>query len=76
MDILGHGEHGTSTRYSLFLAAGNLPITYVLWLDGQGYRHLGTRGLFGVDALGNVLVFTLVAIVWIAHRKAAPVLLK
>src|SRR5581483_10458260 len=39
MDVLGHGEHGTSTRYSLFLAAGNLPIAYVLWLDGQGYRH-------------------------------------
>lgn len=76
IDILGPGEHGTSTRYSLFLAAGNLPITYVLWMDGQGFRHLGTRGLFGVDALGNVLVFTLVAGIWFAHRKSAPVLPK
>ena len=76
IDILGPGEHGTSTRYSLFLAAGNLPITYVLWMDGQGFRHFGTRGLFGVDALGNVLVFTLVAGIWFAHRKSAPVLPK
>jgi PAT family beta-lactamase induction signal transducer AmpG len=76
MDVLGPGEHGTSTRYSLFLAAGNLPITYVLWMDGQGFRRFGTRGLFGVDALGNVLVFTLVAIIWMAHRKTAPVSLK
>jgi MFS family permease len=61
MDVLGQGEHGTSTRYSLFLAAGNLSIAYVLWLDGQGFRHFGTRGLFGVDAGGNLLVFAIVA---------------
>lgn len=71
MDILGHGEHGTSTRYSLFLAAGNFPIAYVLWLDGQGFKRFGTSGLFGVDAAGNLLVFALVAFAWIATRKQA-----
>lgn len=71
LDVLGHGEHGTSTRYSLFLAAGNLPITYVLWLDGQGFRRFGTAGLFGVDAGGNLLVFAIVALAWIARRKHA-----
>lgn len=71
MDVLGHGEHGTSTRYSLFLAAGNLPIAYVLWLDGQGFRHFGTHGLFGVDAEGNLLVFALVACAWMTRRKEA-----
>ena len=69
MDVLGHGEHGMSTRYSLFLAAGNLPIAYVLWLDGQGFRRFGTNGLFGVDAAGNLLVFTLVMSVWLMRRR-------
>jgi hypothetical protein len=61
MEVLGPGEHGTSTRYSLFLAAGNLPIAYVLWLDGVGFHRFGTPGLFGVDAAGNFLVFAIVA---------------
>ncbi|HLK46767.1 MAG TPA: hypothetical protein VKT49_01455 [Bryobacteraceae bacterium] len=71
MDVLGHGEHGMSTRYSLFLAAGNLPIAYVLWLDGQGYRRFGTHGLFGVDAAGNLLVFAVVISAWLLRRGRA-----
>jgi predicted MFS family arabinose efflux permease len=69
MDVLGPGEHGVSTRYSLFLAAGNLPIAYVLWLDGQGFRRFGTHGLFGVDAAGNFLVFAIVMSAWLLRRK-------
>jgi PAT family beta-lactamase induction signal transducer AmpG len=69
MDVLGPGEHGVSTRYSLFLAAGNLPIAYVLWLDGQGFRRFGTHGLFGVDAAGNFLVFAIVMSAWLLRSK-------
>ena len=69
MDVLGHGEHGAGTRYSLFLAAGNLPIAYVLWLDGQGYQRFGTHGLFGADAAGNLLVFAVVTTVWLTGGK-------
>jgi MFS transporter, PAT family, beta-lactamase induction signal transducer AmpG len=70
MEVLGPGEHGASTRYSLFVAAGNAPIAYVLWLDGLGYRHFGTRGLFGVDAAGNLLVFAIVGTAWWMRRKS------
>lgn len=72
MDVLGHGEHGAGTRYSLFLAAGNLPIAYVLWLDGQGYQRFGTHGLFGADAAGNLLVFAVVTTAWLVRRKLTP----
>jgi len=68
MEVLGSGEHGTSTRYSLLLAAGNLPIAYVLWADGVGFHYFGTRGLFGVDAAGNLLVFAIVGAVWLMGR--------
>lgn len=73
MDVLGSGAHGTSTRYSLFLAAGNLPIAYVLWLDGQGFHRFGTHGLFGVDAAGNLLVFAIVTGFWLLRAKPARV---
>jgi len=69
MEVLGPGEHGTSTRYSLLLAAGNLPIAYVLWADGMGYHYFGTNGLFGVDAAGNLLVFATVGIAWLWRRR-------
>jgi MFS transporter, PAT family, beta-lactamase induction signal transducer AmpG len=69
MEVLGASDHGASTRYSVFNAAGNVPIAYVLWFDGLGYRHLGTRGLFGVDAAGNLLVFAIVGAAWWAHRR-------
>jgi MFS transporter, PAT family, beta-lactamase induction signal transducer AmpG len=69
LDVLGSGEHGTSTRYSLFLAAGNLAIAYVLWGDGVGYHYFGTRGLFGVDAGGNFLVFAIVGAAWLVAQR-------
>ena len=69
MEVLGPGEHGTSTRYSLLLAAGNLPIAYVLWADGVGFHYFGTRGLFGVDAGGNLLVFAIVGTAWLMGRR-------
>jgi hypothetical protein len=68
MEVLGPGTHGTSTRYSLFQSAGNLPIAYVLWLDGIGFQHFGTNGLFGVDAAGNLLVCAIVGGAWAARR--------
>jgi PAT family beta-lactamase induction signal transducer AmpG len=71
MEVLGSGAHGTSTRYSLFQSAGNLPIAYVLWLDGLGFQHFGTNGLFGVDAAGNLLVCAIVVGAWVARRYRA-----
>jgi MFS family permease len=68
MEVLGEGEHGTSTRYTLFLVCGNIPLAYMLALDGVGFHRLGTAGLFGVDAGGNLLVFSIVACVWLARR--------
>ena len=70
MEVLGSGEHGTSTRYSLLLAMGNLPIAYVLAADGAGYHRFGTTGLFGVDAAGNLLVFAIVGAAWLLHRRS------
>jgi MFS transporter len=73
ISVLGPGEHGTSTRYSLFLAAGNLTIAYVLWLDGRGYSRFGTHGLFAVEAAGNLLVFAVVASAFLLRRKPAAI---
>jgi hypothetical protein len=35
---------------------------YMTWLDGQGYKHFGTRGLLGTDALSNVIAAGIVLV--------------
>jgi PAT family beta-lactamase induction signal transducer AmpG len=53
LEVLGKRPHAAGTAYSLLGASGNLPIVYMTWLDGVGYKHAGARGLMGVDALAN-----------------------
>jgi len=53
LDVLGHGRRAAASGYSLLSCFGNLPVAYMTWLDGVGYKHHGVRGLMGVDALGN-----------------------
>jgi len=53
LDVLGARRVAAGTAYSLLVASGNLPIVYMTWLDGVGYKHRGALGLMGVDALAN-----------------------
>jgi len=53
LDVLGKRTHAAGTAYSLLGASGNLPIVYMTWLDGVGYKYSGVRGLMGVDAFAN-----------------------
>ena len=76
VDVLGPSDKGASTRYSLFVSIGNAPIAYMLWLDGVGYHRWGTHGLLWTDAGGNLLMFALVAVVFVTYglslRRPAP----
>ncbi|HLI86066.1 MAG TPA: MFS transporter [Bryobacteraceae bacterium] len=53
LDVLGPRRHAAATSYSLLAASGNVPIVYMTWLDGLGYKAWGARGLMGFDALAN-----------------------
>lgn len=53
LDVLGKRQHAAGTAYSVLVAGGNLPIVYMTWLDGVGYKYKGAFGLAGVDALAN-----------------------
>lgn len=53
LDVLGQRHRGAATGYSVLNALGTLPVVYMTWLDGVGYKHAGVRGLMGVDAAAN-----------------------
>lgn len=67
-EIVGAAGRTASTLYSVFPAAGNQAIAYMLFLEG-GAQHLwGTRGLWCADATLNLagvaLLVTLVRVVF------------
>jgi MFS transporter, PAT family, beta-lactamase induction signal transducer AmpG len=74
LELVGPPGRSASTRQSLYAAAGNAPVMYMTWIDGQGYKRFGTRGLLGTDALSNVIAASLV--LFLIRRtlftKAAP----
>src|SRR5262249_31155733 len=66
VDIVGPEARDASTLYSLLNAAVTVPVLYVIWLDGVGFRHFGTHGLLLTDAVLNLLVFGIVATVFVS----------
>lgn len=58
-ELLGPGGAASGTQFTLFMAAVNVPIVYMLRLDGLGHAHYGVRGMLTVDAVANA-VFGLV----------------
>jgi MFS family permease len=53
LDIVGHRQHAAASGYAVLNSAGNLPITYMTWLDGLSYQHGGARSLMATDAAAN-----------------------
>jgi len=70
LEVLGHGRRAAATGYALLFSSGNLPLAYMTWLDGVGYKRSGLRGLMGVDALANVAGGVLLLLIarYCAHR--------
>ncbi|HEV2388962.1 MAG TPA: MFS transporter [Candidatus Acidoferrales bacterium] len=76
VELIGPETRDASTLYALLNTAVSIPIVYVTWLDGVGFRHFGTHGLLWTDGALNLLVFAVVATVFLARgmglRNAPP----
>jgi MFS family permease len=56
LELLGPGGTASGTRFTLFMAALNVPVVYMMRLDGLGHAHFGVRGMLATDALANGVV--------------------
>lgn len=73
-EIVGSAGSIASTLYSVFPAAGNQAITYMLLLDGQAGKLWGTRGLLLADAGLNIIgVFILVLLLRVVFPEKKQV---
>jgi MFS family permease len=55
LQLLGSEQAASGTRFTLFTAAVNVPVVYMLRLDGLGQARFGVRGMLAADALANLL---------------------
>src|SRR5262249_50999162 len=53
LDVVGNRKHAAASAYAILNATSNVPVTYMTWLDGVGYKLLGTPGLMATDAAAN-----------------------
>jgi hypothetical protein len=67
VELTAGAGHSSSTWFATLWAATNLPQGYMAWLDGQGYKHFGPRGMLAVDILGNALP----AVLFLAYLRNA-----
>jgi MFS family permease len=63
LEVIGRSARSAGAQYTWLNNLGNLPVAYMVWLDGQGHRLWGSRGLFVVDGVGNVIPILLLLLV-------------
>ena len=68
MVTMGEAGRSASSRYTILVSLGNLPIVYMTKVEGWGYSLFGPRGVPAFDAAGNLLVAAAVAI-WLIRRS-------
>src|SRR5262249_47664461 len=62
LETIGKAGRAASTQYSVFVAAGNLAITYVGLVDTRFDANHGTTGVIASDATLNLLGVVILAI--------------
>ena len=66
VEIVGVETRDASTLFTVLNGLSTIPILCMMRLDGLGFRRFGMHGLLWTDAAANVLVFAVVAAVFMA----------
>ena len=68
-DTIGRSNPLAATTYSLLISAANVPITYMLFVDGAGYARKGVAGGYVADAGVSLLACLLLAALLIGYTR-------
>jgi|HubBroStandDraft_1064217.scaffolds.fasta_scaffold39469_2 PAT family beta-lactamase induction signal transducer AmpG len=72
LEFLGASGKSGSGRYSIINSLGNIPVLYMIRLDGWGGDHFGPRGLSATECVVGGLGGTLLLSYFLLRRKPAP----
>jgi PAT family beta-lactamase induction signal transducer AmpG len=75
-ETIGERNPLAATNYAVLCAAYNVPITYMLLVDGSGYERWGVAGALAVDAAVGLLACLALGLLIAAlgHRRAPRIL--
>jgi MFS transporter, PAT family, beta-lactamase induction signal transducer AmpG len=61
-ETIGENNPLAATTFTFLIAATNVPVAYMLYLDGRAYSFGGVRGSFAADAIISIVVCALIAL--------------
>jgi PAT family beta-lactamase induction signal transducer AmpG len=65
-ETIGENNPLAATTFTFLIAATNVPVAYMLYLDGRAYAFGGVRSSFAADALISIVVCVLIG--WFLSR--------
>lgn len=72
-ETIGRANPLAATTFCLVISAYNIPISYMLFVDGAGYSWRGVAGGYAADAGVSLIACLVLAalLTWLQRRKAA-----
>jgi len=70
-DTIGRSNPLAATTFCLVISAYNIPISYMLFVDGAGYSWRGVAGSYAADAAVTLISSVLLAalLIWLSRKK-------
>jgi PAT family beta-lactamase induction signal transducer AmpG len=62
-ETIGQDNPLAATTFTFLIAATNVPVAYMLYLDGRAYGFGGVRGSFAADAIISIVVCLLIGFI-------------
>jgi len=72
LEFLGVSGKSGSARYSIINSMGNVPVAYMIAVDGLGYGRWGTRGLSAIDAVVGIVGGSVLLMHFLSQKRATP----
>ena len=66
-EAIGKNNPLAATTFTFLIAATNVPVAYMLYVDGRAYSFGGVRGSFVADAVISIVVCVLLG--WLLSRR-------
>jgi PAT family beta-lactamase induction signal transducer AmpG len=72
LEFMGHSGKSGSTRYSIINSLGNIPVVYMVIVDGIGGERWGGRGLAGAECVVGAIGATILLSYFLTTRRKPP----
>jgi PAT family beta-lactamase induction signal transducer AmpG len=69
LEFLGGSGKSGSARYSIINSLGNIPVAYMVLIDGRSYALWGARAMPGADAVVGAAGAGILLVYFLSHRQ-------